>query len=140
MKKRVFKSILAVVTGLVTVIILANGTDMFLEAAGIFPSVEEQLKSGFNTYWMLLLAIVYRTVFMIIGGYITAQLSPGRPMVHVLILGIIGTVLGILGAITAWGIAPAWFLVFIILLGLPAVWLGGKVKLQRSRKIVPSNK
>ena len=37
MKKRVFKSILAVVTGLVAVIILANGTDMFFGSCRYFP-------------------------------------------------------------------------------------------------------
>ena len=127
MSKRAIKSVIAVLTGLITVIILANGTDIFLETAGIFPSVKDQLENGFNTYWMLMLAITYRTAYMIIGGYITALLSPGKPMRHVLILGIIGTILGIAGAIAAWGIAPSWFLISIVLLGLPAVWVGGRI-------------
>jgi len=121
MKKIVLKSIGAVAAGLIAVIILSNGTDILLESSGIFPPVEEQLKHGFTTTWMLLL-------FMVIGGYITAWLSPNRPMRHALILGLIGMVLGILGAIAAWGVAPPWFLIMITVLGLPAVWLGGKLK------------
>src|SRR6186713_2556761 len=99
MKKNTLKSIGAVLAGLIAVIILSNGTDMILEASGIFPPVKEQLTNGFTTLWMLLLALIYRIVFMIIGGYVTAWLSPKKPMRHVLVLGIIGTVLGILGAI-----------------------------------------
>jgi hypothetical protein len=135
MKKNTGKSVLAIATGLASVIILANGTDMILEASGIFPPVDEQLENGFTTFWMLLLAIIYRTAYMIIGGYVTASLSPGRPLRHVLILGLIGTVLGIAGAIAAWGVAPAWFLILIVLLGLPAVWVGGKWRLQKRSKI-----
>jgi MFS family permease len=136
MKKIKFKSIGAVLIGLIAVIILSNGTDMILEASGVFPSVKEQLKNGFTTSWMLLLALVYRTIFMLVGGYITAWLSPNKPMKHVLTLGIIGTVLGILGAIAAWGIAPSWFLILIILLGLPAVWVGGKLNNKKTENIL----
>ena len=127
MKKNIFKSAVAVLAGLITVIILSNGTDMLLEASGIFPSAKEQLKNGFTTLWMLLLALLYRTAFMVIGGYVTARLAPAKPMQHIMALGIIGTVFGILGAIAAWGIAPAWFLILITLLGFPAVWSGGKL-------------
>ena len=135
MKKNTLKSMGAVLAGLIAVIILSNGTDMILEASGVFPPVQEQLTNGFTTLWMLLLALIYRIVFMIIGGYITASLSPKKPMRHVLVLGIIGTVLGILGAIAAWEITSSWFLILIILLGLPAVCIGGKLKEGKSENI-----
>jgi hypothetical protein len=34
-----------------------------------------------------LLALVYRTVYGILGGYVTARLAPRAPMRHALILG-----------------------------------------------------
>ena len=45
-----------------------------------------------------LLALSYRLVYTILGGYITAGLAPHRPMRHVLILGIIGFVMATAGA------------------------------------------
>ena len=128
MKPNVFKSILAVVGGLVTVIVLSNGTDAILEATGVFPSVAEQKAQGFKTPWMNGLALFYRLIFLIVGGYVVARLAPVKPILHVIILGSIGTVLGILGAIATWGFAPAWFLLGPVVLGIPLVWIGGRIR------------
>lgn len=128
MKQNILKSILAVFCGLLAVIILSNGTDMILEATGIFPSVAEQRAQGFNTPWMAGLALFYRLIFLIAGGYVVAYLAPNKPILHVVILGAIGTVLGILGAIATWGFAPAWFLLSPVILGIPFVWLGGRLR------------
>jgi hypothetical protein len=125
MKKNIFKSILSVLAGLFTVILLSNGTDTILEMTGVFPSITEQQTSGFRIPWMAGLALSYRLIFLLVGGYVTAKLAPAKPMRHVLILGIIGCVLGMLGAIASWGFAPGWFLLSPILAGLPLVWLGG---------------
>ena len=130
--KKSLKSIGSVLGGLITVIILSNGTDMVLEATGIFPSVSEQRLHGFTTPWMVGLALFYRLVFLIVGGYVTAALAPAKAMTHVLVLGSIGTVLGVLGAVATWGFAPGWFLVTPILLGIPCVWFGGKLKTKNS--------
>ena len=82
------------------------------------------MHSGFTTWWMVLVALLYRLIFMVAGGYLTAMLSPNRPMRHALILGGIGLVVGILGAIASWNIAPVWFSIALILLALPCVWVG----------------
>ena len=129
----ILKSIGAILAGLVTVIFLSNGTDTILEVSGVFPTIEDQLKYGFRVWWMVFLALIYRLVYLVIGGYVTAWLAPNSPMRHVIILGSIGTVLGILGAVAAWAIAPAWFLISVILLGLPCVWLGGKLKINKTK-------
>jgi hypothetical protein len=132
MKKNIFKSIGAVLAGLITVILLSNGTDSILEATGIFPSIAEQSQHGFNTPWMAGLALFYRLIFLLAGGYVVALLAPANPMRHVVILGITGTVLGIAGAIATWGFAPGWFLLSPVLLGIPCVWLGGQLRIRRS--------
>jgi hypothetical protein len=130
--KKSFKSIGAVLAGLITIIFLSNGTDMILEATGIFPSVEEQRLHGFMTTWMVGLALFYRLVYLIVGGYVTAALAPVKAMNHVIVLGSIGTLLGILGAIATWGFAPGWFLVTPTVLGIPSVWIGGKLRIRTS--------
>jgi hypothetical protein len=60
MKTNILRSILAVFCGLLTVVILSNGTDMILEATGIYPTVAEQQVHGFKTPWMAGLALTYR--------------------------------------------------------------------------------
>jgi hypothetical protein len=87
-----------------------------------------QRKQGFDTVWMVVLAIVYRSIYMLVGGYVTATLAPNRPMGHAIALGIVGIALGIAAAIATWGITPAWFSISLVILALPCVWLGGKLK------------
>lgn len=128
MTKTTFRSVGAVVAGLVAIIMLSNGTDTILEATGVFPSVEVQREEGFDTLWMVMLAIVYRSIYMVLGGYVTAALAPDRPMRHAVILGITGIAFGILGAIATRDITPAWFSISLIVLGLPCVWLGGRLR------------
>jgi len=48
-------------------------------------------------------------------------------MKHAIVLGIIGVVLTNVGLITAWDIPPGWYPVSLIILTLPAAWLGGKI-------------
>lgn len=128
MDRNVLKSIGAVLAGLAAILVLSNGTDTVLEATGVFPPAAEQRDSGFTTWWMVLLALTYRVVYMVVGGYATAALAPHKPLRHATALGMIGVVLGILGAVAAWGIAPTWFSTLLVLLGLPSVWLGGKLR------------
>lgn len=128
MIKGAIKSIGAILAGLITIIVLSNGTDTILEATGVFTPVEVQRERGFDTPWMVVLAILYRGVYTVVGGYVTAALAPDRPMRHAIILGTVGIVLGVLGAIATWGITPAWFTISLLALGLPCVWLGGRLR------------
>jgi hypothetical protein len=91
-----------------------------------------QQEQGFDTPWMVALAVVYRSSYAVAGGYVTAALAPNRPVRHAVVLGIVGIVLGVLGAVAAWGIAPAWFNVLLMVLGLPCAWLGAKLRIGRS--------
>lgn len=128
MRRRTFKSLGAIVVGLLTIVVLATVTDTVLETTGVFPSVAEQREHGFDTPWMVLLALAYRAIFTVAGGYVTAALAPGRPMRHAVTLGLLGIVLSVLGAIPTWGITPIWFSIVLILLALPCAWLGGRLR------------
>ena len=126
MKKNLLRSILAVIAGFITVVILSVVTDMVLEKTSIFPLPG---KMPYIT-WMLMLALLYRMVYTIAGGYITAIIAPNRPMRHATILGIIGTVAAIIGVIVGWNLSAHWYPIALVVTALPCTWLGGKLKKQ----------
>ena len=82
------RSIGALLAGFVFVVILSLGTDLALHAAGIFPPLGQIMSNA-----LFLLATIYRTVYAVVGSYITARLAPNRPMQHALLGGAIGLVL-----------------------------------------------
>ena len=133
MNKNSVKGLGAIVAGFIAVLVLSIGTDAVLEKLALFPPQNEP---GAYLGWMLLLALVYRSVYAVVGGYVTAALAPDRRMRHATILGSIGLVFAILGSIanadksTA---STAWYPIALVLLTLPSVWLGGKLKSSQYR-------
>jgi len=125
--KNTLKSTGAVVSGLVALTILSLATDTVLQKAGAMktePFAE-------NPVWLIMAIIIYRTVFIAAGAYLAARLAPARPMKHAVILGIICTALSIAGLIMMWDIPPRWYPVSLILLTMPAVWLGGRMAIKK---------
>jgi hypothetical protein len=126
MDMNILKGIGAILAGIVFIIATHTVTDFVLESLGIFTQPSE----GFHTTWMVVTATIYRSIYTIAGGYITAALAPNPPMRYVMILGIIGTVAGILAAIVTipMEIAPAWYPIALAILALPCTLLGGKLR------------
>jgi len=122
----VLKGIGAILAGMVFIVVSHAGTDFVLESLGIFTQPSE----GFHTTWMVVTATIYRSIYTVVGGYITAALAPIPKMPYVLILGIIGVVAGTVGAIVTipMNIAPIWYPIALVVLGLPCVLLGGKLR------------
>ena len=124
------RSILAVVAGFVVVVILSIGTDKVLSVAGIFPTNGQVMSSG-----LFGLATFYRTLYGVLGSYVTALLAPNRPMKHSLIGGAIGLVLSIAGAVATWNhqpsLGPHWYQVALIITALPGAWAGAKLRLMQ---------
>ncbi len=129
MNKNIFKSIGAILAGMVMGAVLSVGTDFVLETTGIFPSPDQ----GFFIWWMLMLALIYRGIYTVAAGYVTAALAPDQPMRHAIVLGIIGIVVTILGSIANWEQSSAWYPIALILITLPCTWLGGKIHELRER-------
>ena len=125
-----FKSIGAVFAGMLCIIFLSIGTDYALEKLGVFPQSDEH---PFVT-WMLLLAFVYRTLYGVLGGYVTATFAPVYPLRHAIILGITGTIVSILGLVKSWDMSSHWYPIAIIITALPSTWLGGKWKTNQIKK------
>lgn len=122
----VLKGIGAILAGMIFIVASHAGTDFVLESLGIFTQPNE----GFHTTWMVVTATIYRSIYTIAGGYITATLAPDPKMRYVMILGIIGVVAGTLGAVSTipMNISPIWYPIALVVLALPCVWLGGRLR------------
>ncbi len=116
-----WRSIGAVLAGLVAVVVLSVAVDMALEST-IYPELQTA-----PTDPLLALALAYRTVITVIGGYITARLAPSRPVRHAVILGAIGAALALLGLVVMWGVGHHWYPTALAVTAIPACWLGGKL-------------
>ncbi|HEX8932465.1 MAG TPA: hypothetical protein VF810_04880 [Patescibacteria group bacterium] len=127
---KILKSIWAVVAGFITVFALSVLTDMILEGIGFFPP---QNKPEAYLPWMLLIALIYRMIYSVLGFYITGRLAPNKPMRLVLILGVIGTIFAALGAIVNWKLGNNWYPVLLVILTLPSAWVGGKLALSKRK-------
>ena len=80
-----------------------------------------------------LLALSYRIIFTILGGYITALLAPRSPMHHVWVLAGIGLVMGTMGVIATlpMHLGPAWHPIAIAVTAVPCTWFGGTLHRRR---------
>jgi hypothetical protein len=77
---------------------------------------------------VLLLMLTYVGIFAITGCYLTARLAPGRPLLHALILGLLGLIFNIAGTVALWNTAPAWYHALALVLVMPYAWVGGKLR------------
>lgn len=126
--KKILKSIGALVAGFITVAVLSIVTDVLLEKLGIFPP---QQQASLYVWWMLALALMYRTIFTIIGGFITAKLAPNSGLKHAVVLGLIGMLFATIGAIANWDKGNQWYPVLLILVSVPSTWFGGKLQMKK---------
>jgi hypothetical protein len=129
MANTTWKSIGAIAAGFVLGMVLSVATDVILEKTGF---MKTQPFSD-NASWVIVIIILYRTIYNILGCYLAAKLAPGRPMRHAMIIGVIGFVLCIAGAIVMWDVPPRWYSVWLIILVLPAAWLGGRLATNSSK-------
>jgi hypothetical protein len=128
--KRTGRSVLAVLAGMLTVVVLDVGIDSILHATGVYPPWGKPMAER-----LFLLAMAYRIVDGIIGGYVAARLAPSRPMLHAMILGGIGVALSLVGAIATWNkgpeFGPKWYPVALVALALPCARIGGAIRVRQ---------
>jgi drug/metabolite transporter (DMT)-like permease len=124
--RRVLRSLGALFAGFVVVVVLSLGTDAALHATGVFPPWGRPMADG-----LFLLATAYRTVYAIVGSYLTARLAPSRPMGHALLGGVIGLALSTAGAVATWHrgpeFGPHWYPLALVATALPCAWVGGRL-------------
>ena len=120
---RLWRSTGAVLLGFFAVVVLSLGTDQVLHVLDVYPPWGQPMREpGLN-----LLALAYRTVYGVAGGYIAARLAPHNPIRHAVVLGVVGLILSLAGAIATipMDLGPAWYPIALALTALPGSWLGG---------------
>jgi hypothetical protein len=117
------RSTAALVFGFVAVVALSLGTDQVLHILKVYPPWGQPMYDP----GLCLLALAYRIVYTVAGGYIAASCAPRAPMGHALALGVLGSVTGAVGAIATipMRLSPPWFPIMLALTALPSAWLGG---------------
>jgi len=124
------KSIGAILAGFVLTVILSLGTDFALNAVSFLKM--ENFKE--NSTIVVLVVIIYRFIFNVVGCYLTAKLAPSSPMKHCLIIGIIGTVLSLAASIAMWNEAVPFYNILVILMSIPSAYVGAKLYLKKKLK------
>ena len=123
-RRQLVQSAAAVVVGFVSVAALSLVTDQLLHVLQVYPPWGEPM---YDTR-LNLLALFYRVLYTIFGGYLTASLAPHSPMRHVIVVGILGLIAGsggALAAITMADLGPNWYPIALAVTAFPCVWLGG---------------
>jgi hypothetical protein len=127
---KIGRSLAAVLAGALTGIALSVGTDLLLHAAGLMPAPGQPAAAS-----LLVAATIYRTIYGVLGAYLTAWIAPYRPIAHVMTLGALGLLANLIGTISTWNKGPAygphWYPVALIVLAVPTAWLGGKLRLMQ---------
>lgn len=123
----IIRSIGAVAAGIVTVVALSTGTDLMLEH-----SVLPEMNTPAASPGLLALALGYRVIYGALGGYVTARFAPARPMMHAMILGAIGTLLGVLGIAAMWRFGNNWYPIALAVLAVPQTLAGASLAARRT--------
>jgi hypothetical protein len=124
-----WKSIWAVVAGVLVIVIGSTVVDIVLHLVGVYPAMTVPLTDA-----LAALATAYRVVISVSGAWLTARLAPSQPMKHALILGAVGTVLGLAGLVATWNkaLGPHWYPIALVVLAVPQCWLGGWLHVRRA--------
>ncbi len=119
---RRLRSVGAVAAGLVSIFAVTTAVDAVMHATGVYPPAGAPMSDA-----LLALAFAYRFVIDVAGCALTARLAPRRPMRHALVLGGIGLVLSIAGAVAMWDAGHAWYPIALAASSLPCAWLGARL-------------
>jgi hypothetical protein len=124
-ERRLGRSILAVLVGIVVGVALTLGVDAILQQAGIIPPLGGRLSER-----AALLATGYRAIFNVLAAYITARLAPYRPMLHAMIGGWLGFLVALVGTAVTWNrdLGPHWYAIAVALIAVPCAWIGARIQ------------
>src|SRR4030095_8271945 len=125
------RSIWAIVAGVLFIIVVTTLVDVVLHAIGVFPPMDQPLDDS-----LAVLATSDRIVISIAGAWLTARLAREKPMQHAMILGVVGSLLGLVGLVATWnrGLGPRWYPILLAVLAIPQCWLGGWLYVMQSGK------
>ena len=116
----ILKSVRAMLAGFGAGALPSVATDSILEKTGLM--ITKPFDA--NPVGLIIGVLLYRLIFNVMGSYVTARLAPSHPMRHAMILGLLGLVIGIIGAVIMWAIPPHWYSVSVALISVPCAWIG----------------
>ena len=118
------RSTWAIVVGVIFIVVVTTVVDIALHLIGVYPPLGQPMDDT-----LAVVATSYRIVIGIAGAYLTARLAPSQPMKHAMILGVVGTLLGIAGIAATWnkGLGPGWYPIALAVLAIPQCWTGGRL-------------
>lgn len=123
------RSVWAIVAAILFGVVVTTIVDIVLHLVGYYPPLGEPMDDRQS-----LVATAYRIVIGIAGAWITARLAPAKPMKHVLILGILGTIVCLAGLAATWnrGLGPHWYPIALAVLAIPQSLVGGWIYLRQT--------
>src|SRR5436190_237706 len=106
-----WRSIWAVLAGVIVAIVVTTLIDVGLHVAGVFPPMSQPIDDA-----LALLATSYRVVIGIGSAWLTARLAPRDPMKHAIVLGAVGAAVALLGVVVTWnlGLGPRWYPISLV--------------------------
>jgi hypothetical protein len=118
------RSLWAIAAGVLVAIVVTTLVDIALHFARVFPPIDQPIDDR-----LALLATSYRIPISIGGAWLTTRLAPGNPMKHVMILGGLGVIVGLVGVVATWnmGLGPRWYPIALVVLAIPQSWIGGRI-------------
>ena len=128
--RKLWRSIAAVLAGVMAVIICSLGTDAVLHWLGVYPAPEQPMtEPGLN-----LLALSYRCFYNVLAAYLVIALAPGNSLRLLWIFTGIGFVLGGIGAVVTipMHLGPAWYPILLAVSPFPCSWIAWKLRRSRS--------
>lgn len=122
--------ILSVVAGIALAMTLSIITHELLYLAGIFPPLHKPM---FETR-LVIVELIYHSLYVMAGAYLTASLAREQATKAVFILGTKEVLMWILGTLLLWHHTPPWYNLTKAILGIPLALLAGKIYAWRRRK------
>lgn len=119
------RSVWAILAGFILIGVLAFGTDAIIRAMSPWAF---DANGATRNLPILLVMLIYSSVYGTVGTYLAARLAPSKPMMHALILGVIGVITASLLTMSMWDHAPRWFNIAGVVVVLPLAWLGGRLR------------
>jgi hypothetical protein len=113
----------AIAAGVIFIVVVSTLADALLHASACTRRGNQPIDDKLS-----LLATSYRFAISVAGAWLTARLAPSQPMKHVLILGVVGTIMGAIGVVATWnmGMGPRWYPIALAVLAIPQCWAAEK--------------
>ena len=127
------RSILAIIAGSVAWMVTALGMDAVLMA------LAPQFFDGngkVESLPLLLFMMAYSLSFSVLGGYVTAFVAKRKELQHALALGMLQFAMGLAATVKFFDTAPLWYHVLFLTLLIPAILIGGRLRMMQKHKRV----